>query len=298
MKDKRAKQSKPQFTPMYKLLHRRRQSSASVDARFDKPTVSAPPPAPLDSPRCKDHPQPRGQIAILNEDPTEDAVIVTTFDVVPFCCHKDLLALDRTELVRAALQLNARLPAILSIDIERNNKFITDSIEVLVGIRSGDIFKTPEKRPTLAEEAPCIHSSLSARGTPKLHRLAEEDSDVDQLGTKRLLVRSATVHDSPSPRRQRHRISSLPLSPLATSKERIYHDLHSPARPRPRALVARTASPRLQYHSGPYDLDPEGYPASPTPLPRRRSTKPTSDLLLNSSHLERSRLQRIAELGE
>ncbi|KAI0055705.1 hypothetical protein BV25DRAFT_1770221, partial [Artomyces pyxidatus] len=73
-------------------------------------------------------------IALLNEVPADDAVIVTALTEVPFCCHADLLTMTRTHLVGVALKLNTCLPAVLHIDLDptRSDAYIRGAIELLV----------------------------------------------------------------------------------------------------------------------------------------------------------------------
>ncbi|PBK64803.1 hypothetical protein ARMSODRAFT_866600, partial [Armillaria solidipes] len=75
-----------------------------------------------------------GSIALQNEDACEDAIVITTLDTVPFCCHEDLLTMSRSQLVQVATTLNARLPAVLRINtsLNRSDSFIRNSIEVIV----------------------------------------------------------------------------------------------------------------------------------------------------------------------
>ena len=75
-------------------------------------------------------------VAIQNEDATEDAVVITSLDNVPFCCHADLLLMNREQLLAAASVLNERLPAALQIDTDRSESYIRNSVEFIVGIRS------------------------------------------------------------------------------------------------------------------------------------------------------------------
>ncbi len=69
--------------------------------------------------------------------PVKIAIVITTLDTVPFCCHEDLLTMSRSQLVQVATTLNARLPALLRIDtsLNRSDSFIRNSIEVIVGLR-------------------------------------------------------------------------------------------------------------------------------------------------------------------
>ncbi|KAH9918054.1 uncharacterized protein B0H18DRAFT_883093, partial [Fomitopsis serialis] len=80
---------------------------------------------PLPRPAC---------VALQNEDQEEDAVVITALTVVPFCCHADLLTMDRLELALVAHTLNAKLPRALQIDIRptRPDAYIRNEIERLV----------------------------------------------------------------------------------------------------------------------------------------------------------------------
>ncbi|KAK0199620.1 hypothetical protein DFS33DRAFT_1244453, partial [Desarmillaria ectypa] len=73
-------------------------------------------------------------IALQNEDTCEDAIVITTLDAAPFCCHEDLLTMSRSQLVHVATTLNARLPALLRIDVNlnRSDNYIRNSIEIIV----------------------------------------------------------------------------------------------------------------------------------------------------------------------
>ena len=75
-------------------------------------------------------------VAIQNEDAAEDAVVVTSLDKLPFCCHADLILMNRDQLLTAASVLNERLPAALQIDTDRSDSYIRNSIEFIVGLRT------------------------------------------------------------------------------------------------------------------------------------------------------------------
>ncbi|KAK0199614.1 hypothetical protein DFS33DRAFT_1363542, partial [Desarmillaria ectypa] len=49
-------------------------------------------------------------IALQNEDTCEDAIVITILETVPFCCHKDLPTMSRSQLAQGTTTLNARLP--------------------------------------------------------------------------------------------------------------------------------------------------------------------------------------------
>ncbi|KAI0084601.1 hypothetical protein BDY19DRAFT_874876, partial [Irpex rosettiformis] len=73
-------------------------------------------------------------VALQNEDTEEDAVVITALNVVPFCCHADLLLMNRAQLVEVARNLNLKLPSAMRIDTSsaRSDSFIRNSIELLV----------------------------------------------------------------------------------------------------------------------------------------------------------------------
>jgi hypothetical protein len=75
-------------------------------------------------------------VAIQNEDVQEDAVVVTSLDKLPFCCHADLILMNREQLLIAASVLNERLPTALQIDTDRSESYIRNSIEFVVGLRT------------------------------------------------------------------------------------------------------------------------------------------------------------------
>jgi len=75
-------------------------------------------------------------VTIQNEDATEDAIVVTSLDKIPFCCHADLILMNREQLLMAASVLNERLPAVLQIDTDRSDSYIRNSIEFIVGLRN------------------------------------------------------------------------------------------------------------------------------------------------------------------
>ncbi|KAJ7632304.1 hypothetical protein FB45DRAFT_686430, partial [Roridomyces roridus] len=63
-------------------------------------------------------------MALQNEDPVEDAVVITALTTLPFCCHEDLISMSRNALIAVAESLNAKLPAVLRISTNRTR---TDS---------------------------------------------------------------------------------------------------------------------------------------------------------------------------
>ncbi|KAG6860816.1 hypothetical protein C0995_007317 [Termitomyces sp. Mi166 len=95
------------------------------------------PPAQAPTLPVHDIPWPE-RVALINEDDTEDAVVITTLDTVPFCCHEDLVTMSRKQLIGVAHALNERLPAALAIDTNEAlaTSWIRASIERVVGIRA------------------------------------------------------------------------------------------------------------------------------------------------------------------
>ena len=77
-------------------------------------------------------------IALETDDPSldSDAIIITSLNTLPFCCHADLITMTRPQLVAVAQTLNDRLPNALKIDVDnaKPDAFIRNSIEILVGI--------------------------------------------------------------------------------------------------------------------------------------------------------------------
>ncbi|KAI0725216.1 hypothetical protein C8Q72DRAFT_785949, partial [Fomitopsis betulina] len=73
-------------------------------------------------------------VALQNEDKEQDVIVITALNVVPFCCHADLLAMDRLQLATVAWTLNQKLPKALQIDVRPclPDAEIRDAIELLV----------------------------------------------------------------------------------------------------------------------------------------------------------------------
>ncbi|KAH9855474.1 hypothetical protein C2E23DRAFT_690290, partial [Lenzites betulinus] len=76
----------------------------------------------------------RACVALQNEDLDEDVIVITALNAVPFCCHADLVTMNRTELLGVADSLNTKLPLAMQIDTgdSRSDVLIRNSIEVLV----------------------------------------------------------------------------------------------------------------------------------------------------------------------
>ncbi|KAF5372343.1 hypothetical protein D9615_009301 [Tricholomella constricta] len=81
----------------------------------------------------------------MNEDYTEDAVVITTPDDIPFCCHEDLITMSRDKLISVARSLNAKLLTDMAIDIDHvlPTSYIRSSIEHIVGLRA-NVPKSPK----------------------------------------------------------------------------------------------------------------------------------------------------------
>ncbi|KAJ4469890.1 hypothetical protein J3R30DRAFT_3546852 [Lentinula aciculospora] len=117
--------------------------STVAQSSSSPPIISSPSLAPNQNPAVPPPPPPtptptrgRSRVALQNMDDTYNAVVITALEDIPFCCHEDLLTMSRPQLVAVAHSLNAKLPAVMRIDIsaQRTDFFIRRSIEVLVGI--------------------------------------------------------------------------------------------------------------------------------------------------------------------
>ncbi|KAJ7273378.1 hypothetical protein C8J57DRAFT_988312, partial [Mycena rebaudengoi] len=73
-------------------------------------------------------------MALQNDDPAEDAVVITALSMLPFCCHEDLLTMARPALLGVAHTLNAKLPGVLRIPVSpaRTDAAIRYAIEFVV----------------------------------------------------------------------------------------------------------------------------------------------------------------------
>lgn len=178
-------------------------------------------------------------VAIQNEDATEDAVVVTSLDKLPFCCHADLILMNRGQLLTAASTLNDRLPAALQIDTDRSDSYIRNSIEFIVGLRN-DPPDAPTKPVTpsrnfvpsspispLAKHGRSQNSQLVASPLPLGDVTEEEEIEGDPVVTphrpsKRPLKRRKLIQEpaSPTPPRVQPRPSTL-WSLSSTPTQRI-----------------------------------------------------------------------------
>ena len=82
------------------------------------------------------HCQGTARIALQQYDQSFDAIVITTLLSYPFCCHKDLLTMSRSQLLQAAVMFNSRLPRCSQIVLSDGipDALIRHSIEKLVGI--------------------------------------------------------------------------------------------------------------------------------------------------------------------
>lgn len=137
------------FTPVRRLFHGAfertsdtlgKRTRSHSDAQDTDAAVSRrPPPIPAACPSAISPSSPANAycIALLNDVPADDAVIVTALTTIPFCCHADLLTMPRPQLIGVACSLNAYLPVALHIDLHpaRPDAYIRSAIELLVGLR-------------------------------------------------------------------------------------------------------------------------------------------------------------------
>lgn len=195
-------------------------------------------------------------VALQNEDKEADAIVITALNVVPFCCHADLLAMDRLQLATVAWTLNQKLPRALQIDMRPclPDFAIRDAIELLVGIRTGDTPEPPNViRAGPARErlqSPC--SPLANKDKARANTLnaalvalqeVDEDASGDALYKRRRLEEYILFGRSLSP-------SPAPAVKHSQSDHNVFI---SPRRRKP-AQVLRTQSQKLprQGRRGPH----------------------------------------------
>jgi hypothetical protein len=149
------------------------------------------------------------KIALQNDDPDHpDAIIITTLDLdaPPFCCHEDLIAMSRSQLLAVADVLNAKLPSALAVntDDDRPESWIRSEIEWVVGIRG-------EREKEVELEVP---------GAPKAVRTWSTTGSWSGAGDFDILKeveRSPPTSPSPSPLTRK----SLQMSPRSARLERL-----------------------------------------------------------------------------
>lgn len=125
-------------------------------------------------------------IAIQNDDEAEDAVIITTLDEIPFCCHADLLTMNHEELLVVANSLNSKLPAVLGIDLQRTDAYIRNSIELIVGLRQ-NAPNAPIKA-TATTTDPARNSTPMSPMSPLAMRNRSQGSYMAMVGSPNLAV--------------------------------------------------------------------------------------------------------------
>ena len=178
-------------------------------------------------------------VAIQNEDVTEDAIVVTSLDKLPFCCHADLILMNRDQLLTAASILNERLPAALQIDTDRSDLYIRNSIEFIVGLKSNPPDApvkptTPSRKfvpsspiSPLAKRGRSQNSQLVASPSP-LDDVIEEEPDSDPS--------AATPHRRyQRPSLKRRRLIQGPVHPITPG-----------AQPRPSSFQSLGPSPTIR----------------------------------------------------
>jgi len=185
-------------------------------------------------------------IALQNEDQDEDAIVITALNVIPFCCHADLLLMSRTELLAVADILNGKLPGVLKIDVgpSRSDAYIRNSIELLVGLRR-DVPQAPKpvRSHSISTQARILESPRSplatknkyilSVGTPQaaLAVLREEDEEVSaaQRPQKRRRYNAESPSSATAPfdparrvtRSQSHRVAPKNMDLAAKSSTRV-----------------------------------------------------------------------------
>ncbi|KAF4566453.1 hypothetical protein EYR36_011879 [Pleurotus pulmonarius] len=156
------------------------------------------------------------RIALQHEDDSEDAIVITALDRVPFCCHEDLLTMPREKLEEVAASLNDRLPASMRIDVTppRTDREIRKDIEVTVGITRNvpgapkankrKITATPTRNDKQAELITPFSSPLANKSriygvytpSPGLGRLDEADEEEDYSQERRSKRRKVAAPSS------------------------------------------------------------------------------------------------------
>jgi len=175
-------------------------------------------------------------IAIQNEDAAEDAIVVTSLDKIPFCCHADLLLMNREQLLVAASVLNERLPVTLQIDTDRSDFYIRNSIEFVVGLRNNQP-DTPTKPTTpsrhfvpsspispLAKRSRSQYSQLVASPSPLCDVTEEEEPEGQPIVIPH--------QDRKGPPLKRRKLVQGPVSPTPPRVQ-----------PRPRTLRSLGSTP-------------------------------------------------------
>ncbi|OBZ78016.1 hypothetical protein A0H81_02874 [Grifola frondosa] len=137
---------------------------------------------------------------VQNEDTEEDVIVITALNVVPFCCHADLITMNRAELLVVANTLNAKLPHALQIDVSPSR---SDSVpQAPKPIPSHLLIPGLRGRVPPSPASPLAMRSRSnvSIGSPALAMLREEDEDVPsaERPRKKRRLESRTTADAPT----------------------------------------------------------------------------------------------------
>ncbi|KAJ8514489.1 hypothetical protein ONZ45_g7982 [Pleurotus djamor] len=155
-------------------------------------------------------------IALQYEDQSEDAIVITTLDGAPFCCHEDLVTMSRPQLLEVANTLNAKLPRTLKVSTDSNqsDRFIRKQIEYAVGITqrapnapksrrtrildveetNGDDYTTPFSSPLASRSR--VYGAYSP--SPLLARLDEADEEEETSSSSRPNKRRKVATEDPA----------------------------------------------------------------------------------------------------
>ncbi|KAH9942672.1 hypothetical protein B0H21DRAFT_750585, partial [Amylocystis lapponica] len=220
-------------------IHAQCKRGRSVDAGDEEdgaqPCIPTTPlPALASHPAC---------VALQNEDADEDAIVITALNVIPFCCHADLLSMPRAHLLAVANTLNAKLPHALQIDVgpTRSDVFIRNSIELLVGLRQN------------VPQAPKPARSLSLTSGSRMHIPASPASPLAARSRSNFSLGSPEDEADPGaePPQKRRRVEA-PESPCIDYARRITRSqshrvapLYTSASPGTPTRVVRTHSQKL-----------------------------------------------------
>ncbi|KAF9653621.1 hypothetical protein BDM02DRAFT_3265342 [Thelephora ganbajun] len=206
-------------------------------------------------------------IAIQNEDVMEDAIVVTSLEKIPFCCHADLILMDREQLLTAASVLNERLPAALHIDTDRPDSYIRNSIEFIVGLKNGP------------PDAPAKPATPSRKFVPS--------SPISPLA-RHSRSRNSHLAASPSPLGDVTEEEGLEGPPIATSYWRCKR---LPLKRR--KLAQGPVSPTPPYVQPRHSILSSSGSTPAQRITRSQSTRTTRPLQPPSDRILRSRSQRV-----
>ncbi|KAF7975579.1 hypothetical protein HWV62_9287 [Athelia sp. TMB] len=178
-------------------------------------------------------------IALQNEDADMDeTVIVTTLDSAPFCCHEDLVNMNRAQLIDVATSLNEKLPGALRIEIHASttDRYIRNAIELIVGItKAAPATPKAPKRSAMGTDEPDMSATPSPPSSPlarklcrrgsqpapaRLEALKEEDEDaVAKMDRGDCKKRRHSTEVAESPIVKKRRIVSQPRAPARRARK-------------------------------------------------------------------------------